>query len=67
MNQELIDRATVAVRLFLPSLVRHVLTAAGATAVQFSDGDMEKLVGGVVALIGLYWSWRNSTKSPPAG
>ena len=61
MNQDLIDQATVAVRLFLPSLVRHALTAAGATAVQISDGDMEKLVGAAVAIIGLYWSWRNST------
>lgn len=47
---------------FLPSLLRHVLTAAGALGMM-TGSQLEAVVGGVSVVAGLGWSWWNSRKT----
>lgn len=46
---------------FLPSVLRHVLTAVGALGVM-SGSELEAVVGGVSVAVGLGWSWWSKRK-----
>lgn len=50
---------------FLLSVVRHLLTSAGAVLVAkgYADaGTTEAIVGGVLAVVGLALSWRDKAQ-----
>lgn len=47
-------------------VVRHVLTIAAGVLIQrgvLDESSAEAIVGGVIAMIGVAWSWRSKTKS----
>jgi hypothetical protein len=46
---------------FLPALLRHALTAAGALGVM-TGTQLEAIVGGVAVAAGLGWSWWSKKK-----
>jgi hypothetical protein len=46
---------------FLPAILRHVLTAAGALGVM-TGTQLEAIVGGVAVATGLGWSWWSKKK-----